>query len=102
MEQNQDEIIQLLRGYAPEYFNSSESFGEQMVKGLASQESAFRAVVERFRAAAASVAGTNVSVGVNGVPAMAAGGVVTRPTLALIGEGRESEAVLPLSVLGGC
>ena len=31
---------------------------------------------------------------------MATGGVVTRPTLALIGEGTESEAVLPLSVLG--
>jgi len=32
---------------------------------------------------------------------MAAGGVVTRPTMALIGEGREDEAVLPLSALSG-
>ena len=39
------------------------------------------------------------------VPAMANGGIVTAPTLSLIGEGREPEAVLPLSrleqMLGG-
>lgn len=34
------------------------------------------------------------------VPAMASGGIATKPTLAMIGEGRESEAVLPLSRLG--
>jgi SLT domain-containing protein len=31
-----------------------------------------------------------------GIPAMAAGGIVTRPTLAMIGEGRVPEAVIPL------
>ncbi|WP_462385187.1 phage tail tape measure protein [Intestinibacillus massiliensis] len=35
----------------------------------------------------------------NTVPAMASGGIATGPTLALIGEGREHEAVLPLSKL---
>ncbi len=34
-----------------------------------------------------------------GIPGLASGGIVTGPTLALIGEGRESEAVLPLSKL---
>ena len=34
-----------------------------------------------------------------GIPALAEGGIVTGPTLALIGEGRESEAVIPLSKL---
>lgn len=34
------------------------------------------------------------------VPALASGGIATAPTFALIGEGRESEAVLPLSKLG--
>ena len=33
------------------------------------------------------------------IPALANGGIVTGPTLALIGEGRESEAVIPLSKL---
>jgi len=36
-----------------------------------------------------------------GIPKMAEGGVATGPTLAMIGEGSESEAVLPLSKLGG-
>jgi len=34
-----------------------------------------------------------------GIPGLAEGGIVTGPTLALIGEGRESEAVIPLSKL---
>jgi tape measure domain-containing protein len=33
------------------------------------------------------------------VPQLAAGGIVSSPTLAMIGEGRESEAVIPLSKL---
>lgn len=35
------------------------------------------------------------------IPGLASGGIVTRPTLAMVGEGRESEAVLPLSKLRG-
>lgn len=35
------------------------------------------------------------------IPYLAEGGVTTGPTLAVIGEGREQEAVLPLSVLDG-
>lgn len=35
-----------------------------------------------------------------GIPKMAAGGIATGPTLAMIGEGSENEAVLPLSKLG--
>ena len=33
------------------------------------------------------------------IPTLASGGIVTGPTMALIGEGNESEAVLPLSKL---
>jgi hypothetical protein len=39
--------------------------------------------------------------GIGGLLGLASGGVVTGPTLAMIGEGSESEAVLPLSKLGG-
>lgn len=35
-----------------------------------------------------------------GVPQMADGGVVQRPTLAMVGEGGEPEAIIPLSRLG--
>lgn len=41
----------------------------------------------------------NAADAASGIPAMAEGGIVTGPTLALIGEGRESEAVIPLSKL---
>lgn len=48
---------------------------------------------------AASIFGSfGVSTGLN-IPQMAKGGIVTRPTLAVVGEGRESEAIIPLSKL---
>jgi hypothetical protein len=34
------------------------------------------------------------------IPKMAEGGIVTKPTLAMIGEGNGAEAVIPLSKLG--
>jgi predicted esterase len=34
------------------------------------------------------------------LPRLAEGGIVTSPTIAMIGEGREPEAVIPLSKLG--
>lgn len=42
---------------------------------------------------------SKVNAAVSNVPKMAKGGIATKPTLAMIGEGRESEAVLPLSKL---
>ena len=45
------------------------------------------------------IAGKTIVGGQTLIPALAKGGVVTGPTLAMIGEGRESEAVLPLSKL---
>jgi hypothetical protein len=52
-------------------------------------------------ALAGAIKGKMSQVGGQGgsIPALAEGGVVTGPTLALIGEGRESEAVIPLSKL---
>jgi hypothetical protein len=38
---------------------------------------------------------------VGGLATLAEGGIVTRPTFSLIGEGGEPEAVIPLSKLGG-
>lgn len=46
------------------------------------------------------IPGVNIGkLGELGIPQLATGGIVTGPTLALIGEGSESEAVLPLSKL---
>ena len=35
------------------------------------------------------------------IPLLANGGIATGPSLAMVGEGRESEAIIPLSKLGG-
>jgi len=43
----------------------------------------------------------NIFKGLSGLNFMAQGGVVTGPTLAMIGEGRDSEAVIPLPKLDG-
>lgn len=46
---------------------------------------------------ASTIAGVSGAIGA--IPQLASGGIATSPTLAMIGEGRESEAVLPLSKL---
>lgn len=45
------------------------------------------------------VGGKTLGFNIPTIPALAAGGVATAPTLAMIGEGGEPEAVLPLSKL---
>jgi phage-related minor tail protein len=42
-----------------------------------------------------------VTVSTPNIPMLASGGIATGPTLAMIGEGRENEAVMPLSKLNG-
>jgi hypothetical protein len=50
-------------------------------------------VTERVNKIVTSIAGGTI-------PKMAEGGIVTKPTLAMIGEGNGAEAVIPLSKLG--
>lgn len=45
-------------------------------------------------------AGATIGFDIPEIPALAQGGIATAPTLAMIGEGNEDEAVLPLSKLG--
>ena len=45
------------------------------------------------------VGGKQFGVNIPQIPALAQGGVVTKPTLAMIGEGSENEAIFPLSKL---
>lgn len=46
-----------------------------------------------------SALGGPIGINIPTIPQLATGGIATSPTLALVGEGRESEAVLPLSKL---
>lgn len=45
------------------------------------------------------IGGKTFSLNIPEVPALAHGGIATAPTLAMVGEGRENEAILPLSKL---
>lgn len=47
------------------------------------------------------IGGQSVGINIPEIPMLASGGIATGPTLAMVGEGRESEAILPLSRLGG-
>lgn len=45
------------------------------------------------------IGGTSVGTNIPNIPKLANGGIATGPSLAMVGEGRESEAILPLSRL---
>lgn len=47
------------------------------------------------------IGGQSVGINIPEIPMLAAGGIATSPSLAMVGEGREPEAILPLSRLGG-
>lgn len=47
------------------------------------------------------IGGQSVGINIPEIPMLAAGGIATGPSLAMVGEGREPEAILPLSRLGG-
>lgn len=47
------------------------------------------------------IGGQSVGIHIPEIPMLAAGGIATGPSLAMVGEGREPEAILPLSRLGG-
>jgi hypothetical protein len=66
------------------------------------QAAAFAAVMSLLSGGASNVAGGGINFidAFKKVLGLADGGLVTGPTLAMIGEGSESEAVLPLSKLG--
>ena len=81
-----------------------------MFAGIAKQIAAaviqaliFQALLEAFPAlkgAFAAMGAASSGKGIGGLLGLASGGIATGPTLAMIGEGSESEAVLPLSKLG--
>jgi hypothetical protein len=96
-----------------QFANLFSEIGKMFVEyGLA--QSAFSAAVQTMNGPAAIAAGVallalggimkakmnSMSAG-QGIPALAEGGIVTGPTLALIGEGRGPEAVIPLDKLNG-
>lgn len=83
-----------------QYGISVESFVKALALGPTPMGAALAVGAGIAMVAAAGAIRASMSKAAGGdIPAMAEGGIVTGPTLALIGEGRESEAVIPLSKL---
>jgi hypothetical protein len=76
----------------------------QVLEGIIAAASAAISALDRVSAGQASKGlGSIVGKVLNpfaGLPGLAEGGIVTKPTLAMIGEGGQSEAVIPLDKLG--
>jgi SLT domain-containing protein len=103
-----DQIVEFLSGIATDILNLGKDIGGWIIDGLVSAiRAAAGAVADAVRAIipdVGSIAG-GVASSVGGwfkglVPGLATGGIVTSPTLALIGEAGP-EAVIPLDRLHG-
>lgn len=88
--QAQELSQQALNAYVQSYVEIGKSYGQSLaqgvIDGLNSMLSAVQAAAARLRSAAAGVMGAAVSAATFKVPALATGGVITAPTLALLGE----------------
>lgn len=92
-------VVSTVFGWVRDRINDLVSFIESLPRRISNG-------IADIKNAIATGSGLTMSIRPNGLlpagftgPRMAAGGIATGPTLALIGEGRESEAVLPLSKL---
>ena len=82
-------------------FQGATGAGGQRALAIATQMAEAAVAAEQVARGVAAFAKAGItSEGVQGFPAMAHGGIVTRPTLALVGESGP-EAVVPLSRGGG-
>ena len=108
-------IIRATPGVLRAFFSFGLDLGQQLLDGLlnfitntipSALLQALRAIVpdwaEGFLGIAPSPASSSSTGGRGGggIVRLAEGGIVTRPTFAMIGEGGEAEAVIPLSKLG--
>jgi hypothetical protein len=115
---DQDEILKLLETYNPKWQNAGQSFGNSLLEGLNSTKATIQqtvkdmfamvATIENERKYLSGLVQTGIKTGnvglvkwakkqaeMMGIPMLANGGIVNKPTLAMIGE-KGSEAVIPL------
>lgn len=116
LSKNQNDLVVLLESYNPLWQNAGQSLGESLLNGLNSQMESITKVVNNILGMISSVEAAkqrlqNIIIGGGSgggipaptsrsqmVPGLQHGGIITSPTLALVGE-KESEAVIPLSRL---
>src|SRR5208283_3954484 len=95
-----DDILTFLESLPGKLLHAGEDLGKALVKGVASGLSSLPGVVGHALSHIPVVGGLIHAGGsVLHALGLASGGVVVKPTLAMIGEGNQPEAVLPLSQL---
>jgi hypothetical protein len=114
VDKGQSSIVELLKTYNPQWQNQGQSFGQSLIDGLNSKKQSIKQAVdsllfltqsqnqdtlEQQKKNTQKQAVKKVGFDFNAIPMMANGGIVNSPTLAWIGEGRQSEAVIPLNRL---
>jgi phage-related protein len=91
------------KGGITRIFQGIKDFGSSIWDGIVgAAKSALNGVIRVVNGAIGGINNVTGAVGIPAIPKipmLAKGGVVDRPTLAMIGEGSESEAVIPLSKL---
>jgi len=121
LRENQNELIKLLNEYNPKWQDAGQSFGQSMLNGLNSMKSSIQQTVNEILGMVGKIENekrylqglieqgkqTKNTGLVNwakqqgsllGVPFLADGGIITSPTLAMVGEAG-TEAVIPLTRL---
>lgn len=97
------EIFNAIRSYLSDVWNGITGIFQSAVDYIMGKVNAFLDAVNRVKGVASGI-GSTISGGMNkalSAIGLAEGGIVMRPTLAVIGEGGEPEAVIPLSKLSG-
>jgi hypothetical protein len=121
LRENQDELIKLLNDYNPKWQDAGQSFGQSMLNGLNSMKSSIQQTVNEILGMVGKienekrylqglieqgkqtgntglVSWAKQQGSLLGVPFLADGGIITSPTLAMVGEAG-TEAVIPLNRL---
>lgn len=122
LKDNQEEMLKLLSTYNPKWQDAGQSFGNSLLEGLNSTKKTIQQTIkdmlgmmdymENEKKYLSGLVQTGIKTGnvglvkwakkqaeAMGIPMLAKGGVVYKPTLAMIGE-KGAEAVIPLNRMG--
>jgi superfamily II DNA or RNA helicase len=96
-----DAIAQEFETITGKSYAQGASLVSNFADGMESQFDNFQSVVAEFLGMLGYSSTTTIETSSTNIPKLAAGGIVTRPTKAMIGEGGNPEAVVPLNGRSG-
>jgi len=101
----QKDLLDLLATYNPDWLNAGKTFGEKLLEGILkmspSIDSAVQTMLDKVKPLTVTPTKKTgkTTTGGTKVTGAAYGGIFTSPTLAMVGDGGQAEAILPLSRL---